>query len=103
MKDRIRTERKRLRYTQSELAAIGGVSTKTQANYEKGVHEPTGSYLAAIARAGADIGYILTGARDPGIPETPEETRVLAHYRDSPAEVREGVRLILKRTARRSG
>ena len=90
-----------MKHNQTEFGAIGGVTKQTQLLYEKGEFSPNADYLTAIARAGADIGYILTGARDPGIPETPEEARVLAHYRDSPAEVREGVRLILGRTARR--
>ncbi|MNY49956.1 hypothetical protein D3C86_1854270 [compost metagenome] len=34
-----------------------------QANYEKGLRQPDMAYLEAIARAGADVLYIVTGAR----------------------------------------
>jgi len=60
---RLKEERNRLRYNQTDFAAIGGVSKKTQIDYEKGTTSPTGVYLSAIAAIGADVNYILTGQR----------------------------------------
>lgn len=48
---------------QPELAEIGGVGKQSQINYESGKRQPDASYLTAIAEAGADITYILTGVR----------------------------------------
>lgn len=61
---RLRHERQRLNFSQSQLAAIGGVSKTTQIAYEAGVHVPTLSYLMDIANRGADATYILTGKRE---------------------------------------
>ena len=57
---RIVEERSRLRLTQPRIATIGGVSKGSQILYEKG-SPPTADYLAAIATAGVDILYVLTG------------------------------------------
>lgn len=61
---RLVEERKRLRKNQTDFAAIGGVSKGSQILYEKGDGIPTGDYFALIAADGADIRYILTGARE---------------------------------------
>ncbi|NNH20887.1 Uncharacterised protein [Bordetella trematum] len=61
--ERLAEERARLGYGQSEFAALGGVGRGAQANYEKGLRQPDMAYLEAIAQAGADVLYIVTGAR----------------------------------------
>ena len=61
--ERLTEERLRLGYGQGEFAALGGVGRGAQANYEKGLRQPDMAYLEAIATAGADVLYILTGAR----------------------------------------
>lgn len=48
-----------------DMAARGGVSRGSQILYEKG-NPPTADYLAAIAEAGADTLYVLTGRREVG-------------------------------------
>lgn len=60
---RIRLERERLGLSQTELGAVGGVQKNAQHNYEAGKRSPDATYLASIARAGLDVGYILTGER----------------------------------------
>jgi transcriptional regulator with XRE-family HTH domain len=57
---RLREERKRLGKTQEELAAIGGVTTRTQRTYEAGRRVPDSKYLNRLAAAGVDVNYILT-------------------------------------------
>ncbi|REF69739.1 MULTISPECIES: helix-turn-helix domain-containing protein [Paracoccus] len=66
--DRLREERLRLNMVQPQLAEIGGVGKQSQINYESGKRQPDASYLAAIAAAGADVLYILTGERRSGLP-----------------------------------
>ncbi|MDH1522109.1 helix-turn-helix domain-containing protein [Achromobacter mucicolens] len=61
--ERLAEERLRLGYGQGEFAALGGVGRGAQANYEKGLRQPDMAYLEAVAAAGADVLYIVTGAR----------------------------------------
>lgn len=61
--ERLTEERLRLGYGQGEFAALGGVGRGAQANYEKGLRQPDMAYLEAVAAAGADVLYIVTGAR----------------------------------------
>lgn len=60
---RLKEERSRLSMSQIELATIGGVGKTTQINYEKGARNPDASYLTAVAEAGVDVLYVLTGER----------------------------------------
>ena len=62
--DRIKEERLRLGLSQEQLGAIAGVRKQAQLMYEKGDRNPDTLYLAAIAEAGADVLYILTGQRN---------------------------------------
>ena len=58
---RLKEERRRLGMNQADFAALGDAGRASQFNYESGERSPDASYLAAIAEAGADIGYIVTG------------------------------------------
>lgn len=60
---RVKEERERLGFNQTDFAALGGMGRKTQFDYESGSRAPDGGYLIAIAAAGADVQYILTGVR----------------------------------------
>ena len=64
--DRLKEERKRLGLIQDEMARIAGVAKSSYCNYEAGSREPTASFFANIAAAGADVTYILTGERSAG-------------------------------------
>lgn len=57
---RLLAERMRLGLTQAQLAQVAGVSKRSQILYEQ-ERFPPADYLAAIAGAGADITYIVTG------------------------------------------
>ncbi|MBF0340705.1 MAG: helix-turn-helix transcriptional regulator [Magnetococcales bacterium] len=61
--ERLKTERKRLGLTQGEMADIGGISKTSYFNYESGSREPNASFLTAIATAGVDVNYVLTGVQ----------------------------------------
>jgi len=60
---RLRKERSRLDLNQADFALIAGVSRKSQSLYEKNERNPDAVYLSAIAAAGADVNYILTGKK----------------------------------------
>jgi len=59
------------------MADLASVTKMSQINYEKGERSPDAAYLEAIAAAGADVQYIITGRH--GVPAlTAEQER--AHY-----------------------
>lgn len=60
--ERLVEERKRLGLTQARFAELGGVSKRSQIAYEQG-RPPTTDYLVAIAAAGVDVLYVVTGER----------------------------------------
>jgi len=62
--DRLREERNRLSLSQTELGRIGGVQARAQRYYESGERHPDSNYLSAIAAAGVDVLYILTGRKE---------------------------------------
>lgn len=75
---------------QAAFAAVGGVSVKTQVLYEKAERVPDANYLAAIAAAGFDVLYILTGHTSvPGLSDG--EAALVAGYRTLDARGRAGV------------
>ena len=59
--DRLKEERERLGFSQTEFAAVAGASKNSQYNYEKGDRSPDADYLAAVAERGVDILYVVTG------------------------------------------
>jgi transcriptional regulator with XRE-family HTH domain len=69
---------------QTELAELAGVQKGAQVNYEAGKRAPDANYMAAIAMAGADVLYILTGQRSQPVPASaalaPRERALLDNY-----------------------
>lgn len=65
----------------AEKAGVPGATRQSQAKYEKGLATPGAAYLAAIAAAGADVLYILTGQRTEGAAADPAEQVLLDSYR----------------------
>jgi len=107
---RLKEERARLVLTQDAFAEVAGVSKRALANYEAGERKPDSDFLAAIAAAGADVLYILTGQRTPASaatmqapPPTPvltaDEAELLAWYRDSHPAVQRSIKAALKEAA----
>ncbi|NTY35655.1 helix-turn-helix domain-containing protein [Burkholderia diffusa] len=60
---RLKEERMRIGLSQAEIAALGGLSNKTQLGYESDVRSPDANYLAALAKVGVDVQYVITGER----------------------------------------
>ena len=89
---RLREERNRLGLTQPELAARAGVGKQAQLRYEAGERNPDTVYLAALADAGADVLYIVTGQRSQALPPEatlPQDERALLDaYRACSPEAR---------------
>lgn len=83
--ERLRAERDRLGLNQSDFAALGGASKRSQIDWEKGVLVPNAEFLALVARHGVDVLFVLTGARSKA-PEslmTSDEVEMLDSYRRS--------------------
>jgi len=85
--ERLRSERLRLGLSQPALGEVAGVTKKTQMLYEAGERFPDAEYLAAIATAGADVLYVVTGQTG-GNTLNPEEQTLLAYFRDASKEAR---------------
>ena len=90
--DRLREQREALGLSQQALAEKCNISARSQRNYESGERLPDAGYLAALAAAGADVLYILTGQHTGGVKPAPtltaEEETLLSYFRDASKEVR---------------
>jgi transcriptional regulator with XRE-family HTH domain len=67
MGSRLREVRQHSGLSQAEFGAIGGVKKRAQINYENDARQPDGKYLDALALAGYDISYIITGTPNPAM------------------------------------
>lgn len=74
---RIKEERKRLGFTQAEMAEKCGVKRLQWVRYEKGEQDLSGDVLAAFGKQGADVIYILTGNSSDNLKEVGQ----IANYR----------------------
>lgn len=61
--DRLREERQKTGKNQEAFGMVGGVSRRSQAEYESGKTPPNTDYLERISESGIDIAYVLTGRR----------------------------------------
>lgn len=94
---RLLEERERLGFNQPDLASACHVTMRSQRNYEKDERFPDAAYLAAIAAVGADVRYIVTGARDGPAPEalSADERYLLDRYRSSPKPLKDAAIRVL--------
>ncbi len=90
---RLIEERERLGLKKGGMARAGGVANSTYTKYEDGSRLPDAAFLSAIAAAGADVQYILTGVRSGLAPAQPtadtlnrREQALLDNYRHTPDE-----------------
>ncbi|MGU9830163.1 helix-turn-helix domain-containing protein [Pseudomonas sp. LF242] len=60
---RLKSERLRLGISQAEIGRIGGVEVNAQGRYENNIRFPRADYLAAVAKAGVDVLFVITGQR----------------------------------------
>lgn len=103
--DRLREERERLGLSQPKFAALAATTKQTLFSWESGKTAPDGFQLAAIAEAGVDVLYVLTGQRGapPAVPLAPDEAALLDNYRHSPKEAREALKATSAALAKSSG
>lgn len=97
----LREERNRLGLKQEELAQIGGVNRNTQGSYEKDERRPDISYLRALAGAGVDVMYVITGIRTPTPIEdiSAEEKNLVKQFRSITSFDQEAIRRFLQAMA----
>lgn len=103
--ERLRSERERLGMTQPEFAELADTKKRTLIDWEKGVSSPTAVQLAAMAKAGADVLYILTGQRAGGLPAMSQsmsmesiseaDRALLDNFHAAPEQVQAGVKTTL--------
>lgn len=60
---RLKEERDRLGFTQEVFAEVAGAKRRTLIDWEKGVSSPTAAQMAALALAGLDAQFVITGMR----------------------------------------
>ncbi len=63
---RLKEERERLGFVQTQFAAIGNASKRAQINYEQGISSPDANYLCCLGKVGVDVQFIVTGERRGG-------------------------------------
>ncbi|UVA80501.1 helix-turn-helix domain-containing protein [Pandoraea commovens] len=84
---RLKAERKRLGINQTDFSAIAGVQKNAQSNYESDVRSPDAAYLAAVAKAGVDVAFVVTGVpSDSALTE--DEVDLVRRYRGAPDVVK---------------
>lgn len=81
--DRLREERERLGYSQTDLGKVVGVTKKTQGLYERNERYPDAAYLIALGVAGGNVDYVLCGKRSFPADLSAEESALLENYRSS--------------------
>ncbi|WP_431222225.1 helix-turn-helix domain-containing protein [Serratia sp. L9] len=85
---RLKEERKRLKFNQNDVASLCGVSREMWGKYERGLAMPGANVLAALATAGANVQYVLTGDFSGGTTLSRDEQEMLTYYRAAPLAVR---------------
>lgn len=88
--DWLRDERKRLGLSQPAFAELAGTTKQTVFSWETGKTAPDAFQLAALAAAGADALYILTGQPSQGLPAKdtlpPDQQVLVSAYERCTAE-----------------
>lgn len=80
---RLRSERERLKVTQSEIADITGATRRTIVAWEKGDSSPTAVQLSSLSTIGFDTQYIITGQRKTVLEELGDQGYLSGHvYQD---------------------
>jgi transcriptional regulator with XRE-family HTH domain len=78
---RLREERERLGLNQEGFGQLGGVRKQAQLLYEKDERKPDSDYLVAVAAAGVDVLFVLTGRRQSDLPGDASEQLLLENFR----------------------
>ncbi|HYD36553.1 MAG TPA: helix-turn-helix transcriptional regulator [Allosphingosinicella sp.] len=85
---RLAEERKRLGLKQAEFASLVKTDVPKQSLYENDRRELRADYLARLAAAKVDIGYVVTGRRGEGPWLDEETTGLLTAFLSLPPPIR---------------
>jgi transcriptional regulator with XRE-family HTH domain len=88
---RLAEERKRLGLKQAEFASLVGTDVPKQSLYENDRRELRADYLARLAAAKVDVGYVLTARRSEGNWLSDEASALLSSYLALPPELQEAL------------
>ena len=75
------------------MAAACKVQKRTYCNYESGESEPRSSFFEALADAGGDAVFVLTGRRSVG-DLAPDEAALIDNYRNASRDSQSAMRKI---------
>ena len=90
--ERIKEERERLGFNQTDFAALSQSTRKALFNWESGVASPNAAALATWAAVGLDVLYVLTGERNSSMPALDAAEQVLLDsYRRCGAQARQNL------------
>lgn len=94
---RLREERKRLALSQQDLGVIGGIESNAQGLYERGKRFPNAGYLGAIAKAGVDVLYVVTGTRKARAIDSinADDTKLLSELDSLPEDVQGDIKRLI--------
>lgn len=93
--ERLKEERVRLGYNQTDFAGLARASKRSQIGWEQGRSNPDGAAYEAWAKIGLDVVYVFTGTRTMVPNLAPDEAALLDNYRHAPKEQQD----ILKATS----
>jgi transcriptional regulator with XRE-family HTH domain len=88
---RLAEERKRLGLKQAEFAQLVGTDVPKQSLYENDRRELRADYLARLAAAKVDVGYVLTAKRSEGAWLGEEASQLLSAYVALPPDLQEAL------------
>lgn len=97
---RVKEERERLGFNQTDFAEAAGITRKTLYGYESGERSPDAACLNVWSALGLDVLYVVTGQRHPSMPATAPaisqgDRILLDNFHAAPAQVQQGVRTTL--------
>lgn len=69
---RLKFERERLGFNQTDFAALASVSKAAQISWEKSAAYPNATCLADFAQAGVDVLFVVTGRKTPTVQSGPD-------------------------------
>ena len=88
---RLAEERKRLGLKQAEFASLVGTDVPKQSLYENDRRELRADYLARLAAAHVDVGYVLTAKRSEGAWLGEEASQLLSAFIALPPDLQEAL------------
>lgn len=100
--ERLKEERTRLGFSQTEFAELVGASKRSQIGWEQGRSSPGAEALAVWASSGLDVLYVVTGSRS--APVAPalsrKEAALVDNYRHCAQEDQQAIERVALNAAK---